>query len=93
MYLIMVAQIVLIGLGCAALYRMVKGHVRKLDPIVVAIGLVAATQMNITFTRIRYGATIIQYSPAPDWTVSNFLAVLCMGYLIMAVVKTSRRIE
>jgi len=93
MLLIMVVQLLLIGIGSVALYRMVKGITQKLDPVTVAIGLVAATQLNITFTRIRYGATVVQYAPAPDWTMSNFLGAACLVYLAVALVKTSRRIQ
>jgi len=89
---ILVCQVVLVALGFISLVRMLKNESRSLDPVTVAVGLVAATQMNITWARSRYGATINYFKDVPDWTASNFVGAACLLFLIVVLFKTKRRI-
>ena len=92
MLAIMLFQVVLICLGVAALFRMVKQKTQPLDTITAAVGLVAATQLNISFARIRHGASINYYDNVPDWTISNFIGAGCLLFLLVVLIKTRRRI-
>ena len=88
LYAIMVVQLALVIMGSLSLYRVVRSRPHKLDYLTVAIGLVSATQLNLNIIRMKYGATIMNYTGAHDWLLSNLVGAACLLFLLLSLRKT-----